>query len=117
EQRYHGEGGPHFVGLRQPGQRSDAPARASPRPVIDLDLLDRGEVSTRLPNPHRRRPLSSTRARGPTQEGKDATRHPASTVPRESATNCVDCGPKEGVTMQPPALRFLREPPGRPGTA
>src|SRR5206468_12147920 len=105
-----------LVGLGQPGELCDAPPRASPGPVVDLDLLDRAEVPARLPHPHRRRPLLGTRARGPTREGKDATRHPPGTVPRASAFVWADCASKARITMRPPRRRLLPAPPQRPRT-
>ena len=54
QEGHDGERGPHLVGLGQPGELRNAPTRPAPGPVVDLDLLDRAEVGTRLPDPHRR---------------------------------------------------------------
>ena len=57
QQRNDREHRPRAIRPGQPRERSDAPPRASPGPVVDLDLLDRAEVAARLPDPHEPRPL------------------------------------------------------------
>ena len=54
EQRDDGERGARLVRLGQPGELCDSPTRPTPGPVVDLDLLDRAEVTPRLPDPHGR---------------------------------------------------------------
>src|SRR4029077_11996383 len=77
----------------------------APRPVVDLDLLDRAQVASRLPDPHCSQPFLVTRARVPTREGNVATRRPRPTLPAKPERVCAD----------PASIRILmRQPPGRP---
>src|SRR5439155_12534354 len=106
EQRHDGEGCARLVRAREPSERGDAATRPPPRPIVDLDLLDRAQVASGLPDPHRPPPSPGTRARVPTREGSASTRHPRSTLPDEATRVCADSAPSRNVMRPPRAHRF-----------